>query len=109
MIDLSYRAALTRNFLREFKKLPKSVKDRISRAVDEIVTSPFLGVELRAQGCLEIQLSVRRCLHFWGIERISDIIPKIFVEKIAPLKIKSSVKIISKHSRRYEKRFPVRL
>jgi hypothetical protein len=48
--------------------------------------------------CLEIQLSVRRCLHFWGIERISDIIPKIFVEKIAPLETKSSVKIISKHS-----------
>jgi len=48
MIDLSYRSALTRNFLREFKKLPKSVKDRISRAVDEIVVSPFLGVELRA-------------------------------------------------------------
>ena len=33
MIDLSYRAALTSNFLREFKKLPADVKERITRAV----------------------------------------------------------------------------
>lgn len=49
MIDLSYRAALTRSFLREFRKLPKGAKNRITRAVDEIVVSPFLGIELRGE------------------------------------------------------------
>jgi len=49
MIDLSYRAALTSNFLREFKKLPAGVRERITRAVDEIVASPFLGVGLRGE------------------------------------------------------------
>lgn len=49
MIDLSYRAALTSNFLREFKKLPRNMKDRISMAIDEIVASPFSGVNLRGE------------------------------------------------------------
>jgi len=44
---LSYKAALTRNFLRELKKLPENVKKRALRAIDELIRDPFLGVKLR--------------------------------------------------------------
>ena len=44
---MAYKAALTKNFLGEFKKLPKDVRDRVLRAVDEIVANPFSGVKLR--------------------------------------------------------------
>jgi mRNA interferase RelE/StbE len=43
---LPYKAALTKNFLREFKKLPDNIKDGILRAIDEIVANPFSGVRL---------------------------------------------------------------
>ena len=46
---MAYKAALTKNFLREFKKLPKEVRDRILRAIDEILSNPFLGVKLRGE------------------------------------------------------------
>jgi mRNA interferase RelE/StbE len=46
---LTYRAALTRSFLREFKKLPPELKDRILRAIDEITANPFAGVKLRGE------------------------------------------------------------
>jgi len=46
---LAYKAALTKNFLREFKKLPKEVRDRILWAIDEILSNPFLGVKLRGE------------------------------------------------------------
>jgi len=34
MTALAYKAALTKNFLREFKKLPEDVRDGILRAID---------------------------------------------------------------------------
>ena len=46
---MAYKAALTKNFLREFKKLPQDVRDRILRAIDEIVTNPLLGIKLRGE------------------------------------------------------------
>jgi mRNA interferase RelE/StbE len=47
MPTLNYKAALTKSFLKEFKKLPKDEKDRILKAVDDIVANPFSGVKLR--------------------------------------------------------------
>ena len=46
---MAYKAALTKNFLREFRKLPEDVKDRILKDIDEIVANPFLGVKLRGE------------------------------------------------------------
>jgi mRNA-degrading endonuclease RelE of RelBE toxin-antitoxin system len=46
---LDYKVALTKNFLREFKKLPRDVRNRILRTIDEIVAAPFLGVKLRGE------------------------------------------------------------
>ena len=46
---MAYKAALTKNFLREFKKLIDHIKDGISRAIDEIVANPFSGVKLRGE------------------------------------------------------------
>jgi mRNA interferase RelE/StbE len=46
---LAYKATLTKNFLKEFKRLPEDIKDRILRAIDEIIANPFLGVKLRGE------------------------------------------------------------
>ena len=44
-----HKAALTKSFLREFRKLPDDVRDRALRGIDEIVANPFLGVKLRGE------------------------------------------------------------
>ena len=46
---MEYKAALTKNFLRELKNLPENVKERILKAIDEILVSPFLGIKLRGE------------------------------------------------------------
>jgi len=46
---LAYKAALTKNFLRELQKLPDHIKDDILRTIDEIVANPFSGVKLRGE------------------------------------------------------------
>jgi len=46
---LAFKAALTKNFLREFKKLPEEVKERILTVIDEVVANPFLGIKLRGE------------------------------------------------------------
>lgn len=46
---MPYKAALTRNFLRQLNKLPKNVKNRVLKAVDELIRNPFLGVRLRGE------------------------------------------------------------
>ncbi|MBC7090499.1 MAG: type II toxin-antitoxin system RelE/ParE family toxin [Nitrososphaeria archaeon] len=48
---MPYKAALTKSFLRELRKLPEDVRTRVLRAVDEILANPFSG--LRLQGELE--------------------------------------------------------
>lgn len=46
---MPYKAALTRGFLREFKKLPEDAGKRILRAIDEILANPFSGIRLRGE------------------------------------------------------------
>ncbi|MEM2970266.1 MAG: type II toxin-antitoxin system RelE/ParE family toxin [Candidatus Bathyarchaeia archaeon] len=46
---MRYEAALSKNFLKELKRLPKEVRRRILKAVDEIIANPFLGVKLRGE------------------------------------------------------------
>ena len=46
---MPYKAALTKNFLRELKKLPENVKKRVLTAIDELIRNPFLGVRLRGE------------------------------------------------------------
>lgn len=46
---MAFKAALTKNFLREFKKLPEKVKERILTVIDEVVANPFLGIKLRGE------------------------------------------------------------
>jgi mRNA-degrading endonuclease RelE of RelBE toxin-antitoxin system len=38
-----YRAALTRSFLRELRKLPDDVKSRVLEAINNILANPFSG------------------------------------------------------------------
>jgi mRNA interferase RelE/StbE len=46
---LPHKAALTRSFLRELKKLPENVRKRVIGTVDELIRNPFLGVRLRGE------------------------------------------------------------
>ena len=46
---MAYKAALTKSFLREFKKLPENIKNRILRAIDEMLNNPYSGVRLRGE------------------------------------------------------------
>ena len=46
---MPYKAALTKNFLRELKKLPENVKKRVLTAIDELIRNPFSGVRLRGE------------------------------------------------------------
>jgi len=46
---LPYKAALTKNFLRELKKLPENVRKRVLTAIDELIRNPFSGVRLRGE------------------------------------------------------------
>jgi mRNA-degrading endonuclease RelE of RelBE toxin-antitoxin system len=40
MSEIVYKAALTKSFLKELKKLPEDIKARVLKAVDEIVANP---------------------------------------------------------------------
>jgi mRNA-degrading endonuclease RelE of RelBE toxin-antitoxin system len=44
---LPYRAAFTRSFLRELKKLPNDVKSQVLDAINDILANPFSGAKLR--------------------------------------------------------------
>lgn len=46
---MPYKAALTKNFLRELKKLPENVKKRVLINIDELIRNPFSGVRLRGE------------------------------------------------------------
>jgi mRNA interferase RelE/StbE len=46
---MPYRAALTKRFIRELDKQTADVKERVLRAIDEIIADPFLGVKLRGE------------------------------------------------------------
>ena len=49
MIVLPCRAAFTRSFLRELKKLPDDVKSQVLEAINDILANPFSGVKLRSE------------------------------------------------------------
>ncbi|MFQ5950460.1 MAG: type II toxin-antitoxin system RelE/ParE family toxin [Candidatus Geothermarchaeales archaeon] len=44
-----YHAVATRSFLRSLHKVPQDVKTRALRAVDEILSGPYMGVWLRGE------------------------------------------------------------
>ena len=46
---MPYRAAFTRSFLRELKKLPDDVKSQVLEAINDILANPFSGVKLRGE------------------------------------------------------------
>ena len=46
---MPYRAALTRSFLRELRKLPDDVKSRVLETINNILANPFSGVKLRGE------------------------------------------------------------
>jgi mRNA-degrading endonuclease RelE of RelBE toxin-antitoxin system len=46
---LPYRAAFTRSFLKELKKLPDDVKSQVLEAINDILANPFSGVKLRIE------------------------------------------------------------
>ena len=46
---MTYKAALTKSFLRELKNLPEDVRERVLKAIDDVLVSPFLGVKLRGE------------------------------------------------------------
>jgi mRNA interferase RelE/StbE len=49
MSEIGYKAALTKNFLKELKKLPEDVKARVLKAVDEVVANPYAGIKLKGE------------------------------------------------------------
>jgi mRNA-degrading endonuclease RelE of RelBE toxin-antitoxin system len=44
-----FRSALARHFLREHKKLPANIRERVLLAIEEMVSSPFAGIRLRGE------------------------------------------------------------
>jgi mRNA-degrading endonuclease RelE of RelBE toxin-antitoxin system len=46
---MPYKAALTKSFLKELKKLPDDVKSKVLEAINDILANPFSGVKLRIE------------------------------------------------------------
>ncbi|MEM3882993.1 MAG: type II toxin-antitoxin system RelE/ParE family toxin [Candidatus Methanomethyliaceae archaeon] len=46
---LRYEAAVTKNFIKELSKLPKDIRNRILKAIDEILANPLAGIKLRGE------------------------------------------------------------
>ena len=46
---MSYKTVFTRNFTKEFNKLPKSAKEKLLKAVEKIVKKPYAGTKLRGK------------------------------------------------------------
>jgi len=46
---LPYKPIFTPNFIREFDKLPRNVKERILEASEKIVETPYTGTKLRGK------------------------------------------------------------
>ena len=71
---MPYKAALTRNFLRQLKKLPKNVKNRVLKAVDELIRNPFLGVRLRGELRGKWRWRVGKYRMIYRIDRTSKLV-----------------------------------
>lgn len=46
---MRYKSVFTKGFKREFKKLPKNVKERILDAILKAVTNPYVGTRLHGE------------------------------------------------------------
>ena len=46
---MTYKALFTRSFLREYKKLPQGVRERVEEAILEVVKRPYSGTKLRGE------------------------------------------------------------
>ena len=46
---MRYKSVFTKGFKREFKKLPKNVKERILDAILKTVTNPYAGTRLHGE------------------------------------------------------------
>jgi mRNA-degrading endonuclease RelE of RelBE toxin-antitoxin system len=44
---LRYEVVFLNTFLKQFKKLPGNVKERVKQRVQELATNPYLGLRLR--------------------------------------------------------------
>jgi mRNA interferase RelE/StbE len=71
---LPYKAALTKNFLRELKKLPENVKKRVLTAVDELIRNPFLGVRLRGELKGKWRLRIGKYRVVYRIDQTSQLV-----------------------------------
>jgi mRNA interferase RelE/StbE len=60
-----FRAAPTKHYLREAKKLPAQAKERLIAAVEELIVNPYLGVRLRGelQGLLRLRVGDYRIMY----------------------------------------------
>lgn len=71
---MPYKAALTKNFLRELKKLPENVKKRVLTAVDELIRNPFLGVRLRGELKGKWRLRIGKYRVVYRIDQTSQLV-----------------------------------
>jgi mRNA interferase RelE/StbE len=71
---LPYKAALTKNFLRELKKLPENVRKRVLGAVDELIRNPFLGVRLRGELKGKWRLRIGKYRVIYTIDQTSQLV-----------------------------------
>jgi len=71
---LTYKAAITKSFRREFKNLPEDIKERMLKAIDDIIANPFLGVKLRGdlEGFWRWRVSKYRIIYM--INHSSDLV-----------------------------------
>jgi mRNA-degrading endonuclease RelE of RelBE toxin-antitoxin system len=46
---LTYKAPFTKSFLREYRKLPQEARERIEKAILEIVEKPYSGTRFRGR------------------------------------------------------------
>jgi mRNA-degrading endonuclease RelE of RelBE toxin-antitoxin system len=55
MSEIGCKAALTKSFLKELKKLLKTL--RVLKAIDEVVANPYAGIKLKGEleGVLEVE------------------------------------------------------
>jgi mRNA interferase RelE/StbE len=49
MSEIGCKAALTKSFLKELKKLPEDIKARVLKAIDGVVANPYAGIRLRGE------------------------------------------------------------
>lgn len=71
---MPYKAALTKNFLRELKKLPENVKKKVLTAVDELIRNPFLGVRLRGELKGKWRLRIGKYRVVYRIDQTSQLV-----------------------------------